>query len=68
MQAHELDDTYTALAQAIGRAGPKSELYLAMLCLKLITLQPDAGLVKTTVNSTLDDLLAHETSHESSAV
>ena len=39
MQAHELDDTYTALAQAVFKAGSKSELYLAMLSLKLIGLQ-----------------------------
>ena len=60
MQAHELDDTYTALAHAVDRAGSKSELYLAMLSLKLISLQADAELMKSIVHSTLEDFLAHE--------
>lgn len=60
MQAHELDDTYTALAQAVFKAGSKSELYLAMLSLKLISLQADAELMTSIVHSTLEDLLARE--------
>lgn len=62
MQAHELDEAYTALAQAIGKAGAKSELYLAMLSLKLISLQDDAGLMTTVIHSTLKNLQAHESS------
>ena len=60
MQAHELDDTYTALAQAVFKAGSKSELYLAMLSLKLISLQADAELMTSIVHSTLEDLLVRE--------
>ena len=56
MQAHELDQSYTALAQAIGQAGLQSELFLAMLSLKLITQQQSNVQALETISDTLKDL------------
>jgi hypothetical protein len=60
MQATELDTAYTQLAQAIHSAGTKSELFLAMLCLKLICQSEDAQLIQQAIESTLQDLHTHE--------
>jgi hypothetical protein len=60
MQAHELDMTYTALAQAIHSAGEKSELFLAMLSLKLISQSDDAAQMQQAIQSVLQDLQTHE--------
>ena len=59
MQAHELDQSYTALAQAIGQAGLQSELFLAMLSLKLITQQQSNVQTIEAISATLKDLQRH---------
>jgi hypothetical protein len=60
MQAHELDTTYSALAQAVHAAGQRSELFLAMLSLKLISQSEDAALMQQSIQSVLQDLQTHE--------
>ena len=60
MQAHELDSTYTALAQAVHTAGARSELFLAMLSLKLISQSDDAAQTQQCIQSVLQDLQTHE--------
>jgi hypothetical protein len=60
MQAHDLDSTYTALAQAVHAAGARSELLLAMLSLKLISQSDDAPWVHQQIQSVLHDLQTHE--------
>jgi hypothetical protein len=60
MQAHDLDSTYTALAQAVHAAGQRSELFLAMLSLKLISQSGDAALAQQNIQSALQDLKMHE--------
>ncbi len=60
MQAHELDATYSTLAQAIHAAGERSELLLAMLSLKLISQADDAALMQQSIQSVLQDLQMHE--------
>jgi hypothetical protein len=60
MQAHDLDNAYTSLAQAIHAAGQRSELFLAMLSLKLISQSEDAALMQQTIQSVLQDLQTHE--------
>lgn len=60
MQAHELDTTYSALAQAVHKAGARSELFLAMLSLKLISQTEDAALAQQNIQSVLQDLQIHE--------
>ena len=60
MQAHDLDSTYTALAQAVHAAGERSELLLAMLSLKLISQSEDASLMQQHIQSVLQDLQTHE--------
>lgn len=64
MQAFELDSAYTRLAQAIDQAGCKSELFLAMLSLKLVTELDDISKVERSISSVLHDLQTHENSHE----
>ena len=59
MQAHELDQSYTALAQAIEQAGLQSELFLAMLSLKLITQQQSNVQTIEAISATLHDLQRH---------
>lgn len=60
MQAHELDTTYSALANAVHAAGARSELFLAMLSLKLISQSDDAARVQQNIQSVLIDLQTHE--------
>ena len=60
MQAHELDTTYSALAQAVHTAGQRSELFLAMLSLKLISQSEDAVRMQQHIQSVLQDLQMHE--------
>ena len=60
MQAHELDTAYSELAQAITNAGAHSELYLAMLCLKLIADSDDVDPVKSHITATLAALQSYE--------
>jgi hypothetical protein len=60
MQAHDLDQTYTALAQAIHAAGAKSELFLAMFSLKLISQAEDAAPIQQCIQAVLQDLHTHE--------
>jgi hypothetical protein len=60
MQAHDLDTTYSALAQAVHAAGQRSELFLAMLSLKLISQSEDAAQIQHTIQSVLQDLQTHE--------
>jgi hypothetical protein len=46
MNNHELDISYTALAQALTRVGAEqAPLFLSMLCLSLISRQADYNLV-----------------------
>lgn len=60
MQAHELDTTYSALANAVHAAGARSELFLAMLSLKLISQSDDAVQAQKNIQSVLQDLQIHE--------
>jgi hypothetical protein len=60
MQAHDLDHAYTVLAQAIHAAGAKSELFLAMLSLKLISQAEDAAQMQQCIQTVLQDLHTHE--------
>ena len=60
MQAPELDNVYTNLAQAIDKAGSKSELFLAMLALKLITELADAAQAEGIIASVLQEFQAHD--------
>ena len=60
MQAHELDTTYSALAQAVHAAGERSELFLAMLSLKLISQSDDAAQMQQYIQSVLQDFQTHE--------
>jgi non-ribosomal peptide synthetase component F len=60
MQAPDLDSTYTALAQAVHAAGGRSELFLAMLSLKLISQSDDAAQMRHCIQSVLNDLQTHE--------
>lgn len=60
MQAHELDASYSALAQAVHAAGERSELFLAMLSLKLISQSDDAAQMQQNIQTTLQDLQLHE--------
>jgi len=44
MTDHDLDETYTAMSQALGRVGEReAALFLATLSLALIARQSDAG-------------------------
>ena len=60
MQAFELDSAYTSLAQAIDKAGHQSELFLAMLSLKLITECSDSAKIAESISRVLHDLQTHE--------
>ena len=60
MQAHDLDSTYTSLAQAVHAAGARSELFLAMLSLKLVSQSDDAAQMQQCIQSVLHDLQTHE--------
>lgn len=64
MQAHDLDTIYSALAQAVHAAGTRSELFLAMLSLKLISQSDDAAQMQQNIQSVLQDLQTHEKPHE----
>ena len=47
MTADDLDQSYTALSEALGRVGAeKTPLLLATLCLELLARQPDARSVQ----------------------
>lgn len=59
MQAFEMDTIYTSLAQAIDKAGGQSELFLAMLSLKLATDIDDSKAVERSIQSVLLDLQTH---------
>ena len=61
MQARELDTTYTSLAQAIDQAGSNSELFLAMLCLKLAIDVGDSARVEHSIQAALQELQKHGT-------
>ncbi len=60
MQAHELDAVYSSLANAVHAAGARSELFLAMLSLKLISQSDNAALAAQNIQSVLQDLKTHE--------
>ncbi len=60
MQAHDLDITYSALAQAVHAAGQRSELFLAMLSLKIISESENATQMQQCIQSVLQDLQRHE--------
>ncbi len=60
MQAHELDTVYAALADAVHAAGARSELFLAMLSLKLMSQSDNATLAQENIQSVLQDLHKHE--------
>ena len=62
MQAFEMDTIYTSLAQAIDQAGSQSELFLAMLGLKLATEIGDSKAVERSIQSVLFDLQTHTAS------
>ena len=62
MQASEMDTIYTSLAQAIDQAGSQSELFLAMLSLKLATEIGDSKAVERSIQSVLFDLQTHTAS------
>lgn len=58
----DLDTVYTALAQAIQASGKRSELYLAMLSLRLIARSGNLGASLEAVHCTLEDLESQDTS------
>jgi hypothetical protein len=60
MQAADLDAIYTQLAAAIEASGDKSELYLAMLVLRLVGAAQDPQACTTAIEQTLADLKRHE--------
>jgi hypothetical protein len=60
MQPPDLDDVYTRLAAAIEASGDKSELYLAMLVLRLLGAAQDPQACTAAIEQTLQDLKRHE--------
>lgn len=56
MNAGDLDEVYTELADAIADAGPRSELFLAMLALRLIAGSGDAAACRAALRLTLQEL------------
>ena len=56
MKASDLDEVYTELANAIAGSGPRSELFLAMLALRLIGASDDAGACREALRRTLEEL------------
>ncbi|AEG91237.1 hypothetical protein [Ramlibacter tataouinensis] len=59
MPTTDLDAVYTALAQAVQAAGPRSELFLAMLSLRLVARLQDAPVAMDAIRQTIDELAAH---------
>lgn len=57
--ASELDNIYSQLAGAIDQASTRSELFLAMLSLKLMTQLP-AQQARESISQTLADLNQHD--------
>lgn len=60
MQPADLDDVYTRLAAAIEASGDRSELFLAMLVLRMAGASQDAQACKEAIEQTLRDLRRHE--------
>lgn len=60
MQSADLDDVYTRLAAAIEASGERSELFLAMLVLRLAAASRDAKACEAAIDATLRDLQRHE--------
>ncbi len=60
MQPADLDDIYTRLAAAIEASGEHSELFLAMLVLRLAGASQDPEACKGAIEQTLQDLRRHE--------
>lgn len=60
MDDPSLDSVYTDLAQAIQASGARSELYLAMLSLRLIARAGDWPAAQDAIRRTLEDLAAHD--------
>jgi hypothetical protein len=59
MPEADLDTVYTALAQAVHASGGRSELYLAMLSLRLIAQSGNWAVCESAIANTLADLQAH---------
>lgn len=55
----DLDTVYTALAQAVHASGRQSELFLAMLSLRLIAHSGNRAASEQAIAATLDDLRRH---------
>ena len=60
MRPADLDDVYTRLAAAIEASGDKSELFLAMLVLRLAAASRDPQACNAAIDQTLQDLRRHE--------
>lgn len=58
MNPSDLDEVYTELANAIADSGPRSELFLAMLALRLIGASGDAVTCREALRRTLQELHA----------
>lgn len=56
----ELDTVYTALADAVHASGPRSELFLAMLSLRLVARLQDAPAALAAIEQTLGELAAQD--------
>ncbi|HYF44019.1 MAG TPA: hypothetical protein VEA35_16455 [Ramlibacter sp.] len=59
MPEANLDSVYTSLAQAIAASGKQSELFLAMLSLRLIAHTGKWAVCEQAIAATLDDLQRH---------
>lgn len=59
MPTPDLDTVYTELAQAVHAAGPRSELFLAMLSLRLVARLQDAPAAMDAIRQTMGELAAH---------
>ena len=60
MTPADLDEVYTRLANAIEASGPHSELFLAMLVLRLAGASGDPRACLDAISLTLQDLQRHE--------
>jgi hypothetical protein len=60
MEPADLDDVYTRLAAAIEASGDRSELFLAMLVLRMAGASADPQACKQAIDQTLHDLRRHE--------
>ena len=60
LRPDDLDDVYRALAEAVQACGPRSDVFLAMLSLRLLARQPDGPAALEAVAQTLREFELHE--------